>query len=88
MKKEKVKTNKNILLIAGIAASIIMIVIVLAFLNGSINGSIITGYAAKETGQEHIFNETIIIKELSGNGNAYLCINSEGKIFRSEIPCK
>lgn len=114
MKKEKVKPNKNIMLIAGIAASIVMIIIVLSFSlssmakSKSITGGIITGnsinlneksqspeYCTKQEIdsivekrlQEIINNKTLRI-ELSGNANAYLCINSEGKIFRSEIPCK
>ncbi len=118
MKREKVKENKNILLIAGTTASVVMIVIVLIFSIGSITkissvtGGTITGSSINlKEGQSSesytkpeidallekkyqeiiisnaIFNETSR-KELSGNGNAYLCINSEGKIFRSEIPCK
>lgn len=116
MKKEKVKKNKNVLLMAGVTASIVMIIIVLFFSLSSITtmGTSITGnvISLKESGQssesytkqeievllekkfhetineKYIFNETLIIKELSGNGNAYLCINSKGKIFRSENPCK
>ena len=30
----------------------------------------------------------ITLNELSGNGNAYTCINSDGMIFRSETPCR
>ena len=114
MKKEKTKNNKNILFMAGAAASIVMIIIVLSFSISSVTKSAsITGNSInlKETGQlsessakqeieillekkclEIIGNRSIldglIAGELSGNGNAYLCINSEGKIFRSESPCK
>jgi hypothetical protein len=93
MKKEKAKENKNILLIAGVIASIVMIVIVLSFSLSSITRSTMAGNAIREKDQQSInsksiFNETLIVKELSGDGDAYLCINSVGKIFRSEIPCK
>jgi len=30
---------------------------------------------------------TLIIQSLQGEGNAYACIDSEGALFRSDIPC-
>jgi hypothetical protein len=115
MKKEEAKANNSAILMAGIAASIVMVVIVLAFLKGPVTGNAITPGSTnlkekvqlspeyytkqeidsrikenyqKSMGNKPVFNETFIIKELSGKGDAYLCINSEGKLFRSEVVCK
>jgi hypothetical protein len=94
MKKEIGEREDKIFLIAGIIASIIMITIVLAFIRGSLNGNTIlkssseSDYNKQEImNNKSILNETLRIKELSGSGNAYLCVDYEGKIFRSKIPC-
>ena len=34
------------------------------------------------------FHDTLVISTLSGQGNAYACLDSNGKLFRSNTPCR
>lgn len=49
---------------------------------------IIVGSAAFENKQVEINEGTLQLHQLSGQGNAYACLNANGVLFRSNIPCK
>ena len=46
-----------------------------------------TYYLSCNSVGECTLNGNLVLPKLSGTGNAYACINSEGKIYRSVAPC-
>jgi len=86
MEKRK-DVKKSIILLSGIIACLLMIAIILYFLSNTI-----TGNSIKLKDQERLQQPNNDSNEsnnpLSGDGNAYVCVDSEGNIFRSETPCK
>ena len=58
-------------------------------ITAQINGQ--TGQAlriANNNGVVFEVKEGVTIQELSGLGNAYACVNAQGKLYRSEKPCR
>ena len=56
--------------------------------NLEVNGNlIVVGSAAFENKQIELNEGTLQLHKLSGQGNAYACLNSNGVLFRSNNPC-
>jgi len=96
MEKRK-NIQKSTVILSGVIACLIMIVIVLSFLSNTITGNSIKIKDKEKLVQinnnleninQNESNNTESNEKMSGNGIAYVCVDPDGNIFRSETPCR